>query len=54
VIRDILSNEEQDQFLNHFWDAIESRQKKIRRDDISTWTTKNTGRSFEHNGLIFS
>ncbi len=46
MIKDILSSEEQELFLNSFWDAIELRQPKINRNDRGTWIPANTGPAF--------
>jgi hypothetical protein len=42
VVQNILTPQEQQSFLNLFWDAIESRKKALSRSDASTWTPENT------------
>lgn len=42
VIQNILTYDEQQSFLDSFWDAIESRKKLLSRSDHTTWTAENT------------
>ena len=42
VVQGILSQEEQNLFLDYFWEALMRRHKKLKRDDPSTWIEENT------------
>lgn len=42
VVANILSETEQNDFQDLFWEAIQKRNSKILREDVSTWTAENT------------
>jgi hypothetical protein len=42
VVQGILTQEEQDLFLEYFWEAVMKRHRKLKRDDPSTWIEDNT------------
>lgn len=42
VVQGILNQEEQGLFLDYFWEAAMKRQKKLKRDDPSSWIEENT------------
>lgn len=42
VIQNILSQSDQATFLGLFWEAMQRRNKKLRRDDSATWVEDNT------------
>lgn len=42
VITDILKAQEQETFLDYFWDAITIRKRALQREEPSTWMEDNT------------